>query len=120
MKVAEFIGMLFLARDQTHAAHLSTRKLAEHMATNDFYHGIIDKADEFAEAYQGCYALIGPIPLQLIEKQEDVLTFLQRQIDKIKKERYQIAPKEETALQNLIDEIIGLYETTIYKLKFLS
>ena len=120
MKISDFIGMLFLARDQAHAAHLSTRDLAEHMATNTFYHDVIDKADSFAEAYQGSYGLIGGIALQSVKRQEKILTFLENQVEEIKRERYTICKKEETALQNLIDEIIELYLTTIYKLKFLS
>lgn len=120
MKVAEFIGMLFLARDQAHAAHLSTRSFAEHMATNTFYHDVVDKTDAFAEAYQGCYGLIGAIPLQSVKKQEKILNFLEGQVEEIKNERYTICEEEETALQNLIDEIVELYKTTIYKLRFLS
>ena len=32
----KFIGMLFLARDVTHSAHLNTRSYAKHVALNGF------------------------------------------------------------------------------------
>ena len=59
MKAAEFVGMLFLARDVTHSVHLNTRSYAKHVALNVFYDEVIDKADAFAEAYQGRHGLIG-------------------------------------------------------------
>jgi hypothetical protein len=31
-----------------------------------------------------------------------------------------VCDKSDTALQNIIDEIVGLYLTTLYKLKFLA
>jgi len=57
-KCNDFVGMLFLARDVAHSAHLNTRSYAKHVALNEFYDGIIDLADKFAEAYQGKYGLI--------------------------------------------------------------
>jgi hypothetical protein len=63
MKAAEFVGLLFLARDVTHSVHLNTRSYSKHKALNIFYDRIIGVADDFAEAYQGRYGLIGPISL---------------------------------------------------------
>jgi hypothetical protein len=34
--------------------------------------------------------------------------------------RYKVAKKEDTSLQQLIDNIVELYLTTLYKLKFLA
>jgi len=120
MNVREFMGMMFQARDFTHAAHLSTRSFAKHKALDDFYHRIVDEADGFAETYQGRYGLIGSITIQPLKKKSDVVAFLTDQVDEIQGGRYEICDKEETALQNLIDQILGLYLSTIYKLKFLS
>jgi hypothetical protein len=120
MKASEFIGLLFLARDYTHGAHLSTKSFAAHMALGSFYSDIVGLADGFAEAYQGRHGLIGAIPLQSIKKTADPVEFLQNQLDEIEKFRYLIAKKEDSALQNIIDGIIELYLSTIYKLKFLS
>ena len=120
MKCADFVGMLFLARDVTHSAHLNTRSYAKHKALNKFYEGIIDLTDTFAEAYQGKYGLIGPITLMSAKKTNNVVAFLEGQVDDLEEMRYKIVDKDCTPIQNIIDEIFGLYYTTLYKLKFLA
>lgn len=120
MKCADFVGMLFLARDVTHSAHLNTRSYAKHVALNAFYDGVIELADKFAEAYQGKYGLIGPISLMSAKKTSNVVQFLEGQLEDLEKMRYKVVDKECTPLQNIIDEIFGLYYTTLYKLKFLA
>jgi len=111
--------MLFLARDVAHRVHLSTRSYAKHMALNDFYHEIIELADKFAESYQGQYGLLS-IPLMSSKKSVDIVTFLNGQKEEIEACRYEICDKKDTPLQNIIDEIIGQYLSTLYKLKFLA
>ena len=120
MTCADFIGMLFLARDVTHSAHLNTRSYAKHVALNEFYDGVIDFADKSAEAYQGKYGLIGPISLMSAKKTNNVVEFLEGQLADLEKMRYKVVDKECSPLQNIIDEIFGLYYTTLYKLKFLA
>lgn len=120
MKCAEFVGLFFLARDVTHSVHLNTRSYAKHKALQEFYEGIIDLADGFAEAYQGRYGLIGPISLQSAKKTSNVVEFLQDQVEAIEAMRYEVCDRKDTPLQNLIDGIVELYLSTLYKLKFLS
>jgi len=120
VKCCDFVGMFFLARDVTHSVHLNTRSYAKHKALQKFYENIIDLADGFAEAYQGRHGLIGAITLQSSKKTTNVTEFLQDQLDEIEKCRYDVCDKSDTALQNLIDGIVELYLSTLYKLKFLS
>jgi len=120
VKPAEFVGMMFLARDVAHSVHLNTRSYAKHMALNTFYEEIIGLADDFAEAFQGKHGLIGPISLMSAKKTGNIVEFLQDQLDEIEKARYEVCEKTETALQNIIDEIVGLYLSTLYKLRFLA
>jgi DNA-binding ferritin-like protein len=120
MKVADFVGMFFLARDVTHSVHLNTRNYSKHKALQKFYENIIDLADNFAEAYQGRNGMIGAITLQSSKKTTNVTEFLEDQLEDIEKYRYDICDKDDPALQNLIDEIITLYLSTLYRLKFLS
>jgi hypothetical protein len=120
MKCNDFVGMMFLARDVTHSVHLNTRSYAKHKALQKFYENIIDLADGFAEAYQGRHGLIGPISLMSAKKTGNVVEFLQDQLDEIEKGRYDVCEKDDTPLQNLIDGIIELYLSTLYKLRFLA
>jgi hypothetical protein len=64
--------------------------------------------------------MIGAITLQSSKKTANVTEFLEDQLEDIEKYRYDICDKTDSALQNLIDEIITLYLSTLYRLKFLS
>lgn len=120
MSCEKFIGMLFLARDVTHSAHLNTRSYAKHKALQKFYENIIDRADTFAEAYQGRHGLIGPIALASAKKTNNVIEFLEDQLADLEVMRYEVCSKDDSPLQNLIDGIIELYLSTLYKLRFLA
>ena len=119
-KMSDFIGMLFLARDVVHSVHLNTRSYAKHKTLQKFYENIINLADGLAESYQGRHGLIGPIGLQSAKKTTNIIEFLQDQLKEIEKCRYEVCDKTDTPLQNLIDGIVELYLSTLYKLRFLS
>jgi hypothetical protein len=120
MKMADFIGLMFLARDVTHSVHLNTRSYAKHMALQGFYEGIIPLADGLAESYQGRHGLMGAIPLRSAKKSANIVEFLQDQLAEIEKVRYDVVDKSDTPLQNQIDGIVELYLSTLYKLRFLA
>ena len=120
MKDADFVGILFLARDVTHSVHLNTRSYSKHKALNKFYDEIIEAADDFAEAYQGRHGLIGPISLMSAKKTSNVIEFLEGQLAEIESVRYDVCDKADTSMQQLIDNIIQLYLSTLYKLRFLA
>ncbi len=115
-----FIGRLFLARDVTHSTHLNTRNYAKHKALQKFYEGINPLADGFAEAYQGRHGLMGAIPVPAVPKASNIVEFLKSSLADIEANRYKFCDKDESAIQNIIDEIVGLYLSTIYKLRFLG
>ena len=118
--MADFIGRLFLARDVVHSVHLNTRSYAKHKALGGFYGNIIDLADDVAESFQGRHGLIGPITLHSAKKTTNVVEFLEDSLKDVEDLRYKVCEKDDTAIQNIIDEIVGLYLKTLYKLKFLA
>lgn len=120
MKACDFVGILFLARDVTHSVHLNTRSYSKHKALQKFYENIIELADNFAEAYQGRHGLMGPISLQTAKKTTNVVEFLENQLEEIEADRYKICDKDDSVIQNLIDEILALYLSTLYRLRFLA
>lgn len=117
---ADFVGTLFLARDVAHSVHLNTRSFSKHSALNEFYDNIVELADKFAEAYQGRHGLIGPITLMSAKKTGNIIEFLEDSLNDVEKMRYEVCEKTDTALQNIIDEIVGQYLSSLYKLKFLA
>jgi len=120
MSCADLVGHLFLARDVTHSVHLNTRSYAKHKVLGKFYENVIGLTDDLAEAYQGRHGLIGPITLHSAEKTSNVIEFLEDSLSKIEDLRYKVCEKDDTAIQNIIDEIVGLYLSTLYKLRFLA
>ena len=120
MKCNDFMGMLFLARDVAHSVHLNTRSFSKHMALNTFYDSIVDLADAFAEAYQGRHGLIGPITLMSAKKTTNIIEFLEQQLKELEDMRYDVVDKSDSFLQQLIDNIVELYLSTLYKLRFLA
>jgi len=120
MSCADFVGTLFLARDVAHSVHLNTRSFSKHMALNEFYDNIVELADKFAEVYQGRNGLIGPITLMSAKKTGNIVEFLEDSMADIEKMRYECCKKEDTPIQNIIDEIVGQYLSTLYKLKNLA
>jgi hypothetical protein len=120
MKCADFVGELFLARDVAHSVHLNTRSYSKHKALGHFYKDLIELADKFAEAYQGRRGLIGPIILMSAKKNGNIIEFLEQSLKDIEGMRYEVCDKTDTTIQNIIDEIVGLYLSVLYKLKFLA
>ena len=120
MSCADFVGTLFLARDVAHSVHLNTRSYSKHKALRHFYNNIVDLADKFAEAYQGRHGLIGPITLMSAKKTGNIVEFLEDSLSEVERMRYDVCKKDDTPLQNVIDEIVGQYLSTLYKLKFLA
>ena len=120
MNACQFVGLLFLSRDVAHSVHLNTRSYSKHKALKRFYSDVIDLADSFAEAYQGRHGLMGQVSVPANKKAANIVEFLQAQLDEIEKCRYEVCDKSDTAIQNIIDEIVALYLSTLYKLKFLA
>ena len=111
---ATFVAVLFHSGTNAHFMHLQTTSYARHKALNKYYENIIDLADKWAESYQGTYEVIDKYPsdfhlardpVAYIEKIKDF-------VDTIRK----VLPTD-TPLQNIVDEICELIDSTLYKLK---
>jgi hypothetical protein len=121
--IGQLIGLLFLARDVAHREHLRVSgpgSYAKHMALGEFYPAIIELADSVAEAYQGRKGIIEDIPFLENEYGNDIVVVLERQLVWIEANRYNAVPREDTSIQNIIDEVVGQYLSTLYKLKNLQ
>ena len=64
--------------------------------------------------------LIGPISLMSAKKTGNIIEFLEDSLNDIESTRYKVCDKSDTPLQNIIDEIVGQYLSTLYKLRFLA
>jgi len=119
-ELAKFIATLMASRNQAHVFHLQTQSFAAHKALEDYYSGIVDLIDSYAEFAQGRYGIItgySATSMALIEDNNALKYFmgLQKFVDSI---RQTLPPDGE--LNNTVDEISGLISSTVYKLKFLK
>jgi hypothetical protein len=117
--MGELIMRCFHARTNAHILHLKSRSYAQHVALEEFYEGLLPLVDSIAEGYQGDYGLIESYPGKYTQA-ADALAMLEELGGWIMDHRYDVAKKEDTCLQNVIDELIHLIYTTQYKLKFLK
>lgn len=118
-KCAELVARCFQARTDAHIAHLTTTSYAAHVALNEFYDGIVPLADGFAEAAQGRYGILKyPAICPKSGDREKPVTIPQELRSWIDANRESATTDSE--LQNSIDEILSLCDSTIYKLRFLG
>lgn len=118
-KIKDLVSKLFEARQVSHTAHLQTKSYAEHKALDSFYNSILDLADTFIETYQGQYGIVSGYESISIEKESDIVKYLEDFADTIKSNRKNLN-EDDTHLHNILDEIMALTFQTIYKLKFLK
>lgn len=119
-ELAKFIATLMASRNQAHVFHLQTPSFAAHKALDDYYSGIVDLIDSYAEMAQGRYGIItgySAVTLQLFEDDNPIKYFtgLLKFVDAFRKNLPQ-----DGELNNTVDEISGLISSTLYKLKFLQ
>lgn len=117
--IEQLIAKVFEARNATHLEHWRTKSYAAHKALGGFYESAIDLIDELVEAYQGNFGIIGKVPDVGQTHNEDCIKCLNDQVTWIAEHRSHIA-QDVDALENIVDEITGLYLKTLYKLENLS
>lgn len=120
MSAGKLAMVCFEARTAAHIAHLKTKSYAAHKALDEFYHGIIETADAFLEAYQGAFGLISTYPdaddFEAVADPLELMNMMRKWLVAYRKD----CCRNQTELENLYDGIIELVNSTRYKLKFLS
>lgn len=115
-KAEQFVSKVLQDRDLAHIAHWKTRNRAEHKELQAFYEKVLDLIDGFVEQYQGAYDTRMTIERTDGTPGGDIREHLSDSTEWIEMYRYQICEKDETALQNTLDEIVRLYQHTLYML----
>jgi hypothetical protein len=113
----KLIALLLLSRDTAHRQHWNTMSYGHHKTLQEFYENILELTDSLIEKYMGRN---GRIEVPTLEEKDtytqDAMTVLKKHLDWIEKARYDVVPKEDTPIQNIIDEIVGQYLETLYLL----
>lgn len=117
--VGEFIGILFHSATITHFMHLQTDSYSEHKALGDFYEEIVEVTDSLAEAIQGLYQQkITNYPKMFVNIDKTPVEYLKVLKDLVANNRDDMP--QESNIQNEIDNIATLIDSTLYKLTFLK
>ena len=116
----EMVSLLLHSRTQAHTLHLQTESYPEHMALNGYYDGIGDIIDGLVESYQGKYGILkGYKSYDIVEYKstEATIKYLKDLCGKVEKLRDCC---KDSYIQNQIDMVCELINSTLYKLRFLK
>lgn len=115
--IAKFIATLMMSRTYTHLAHLKTGSYAAHEALNDLYDGLVDLLDSFAEAAQGEFGKLD-IPyiniMGSVDAPSKAIASHLKTLEKLGESCSQ------GYLRSIVDGIVALYRSTLYKLNELK
>ena len=117
--MASFISTLFSSRTQAHIFHLQVTgpgSFAAHSALNSYYDDIIGLADSLVESFQGRYGIVTGYKGegQWIENTNDIVKYFEALCMYVEKNRVSLV--QDSYIQNQIDEVVALIESTKYKL----
>jgi hypothetical protein len=115
---ALFIGTLFQSRNQAHIYHLQTNSFAAHKALQEYYEEIVELADGLVESYQGRYGILRGYKMENAIKEDDnPIMYFEALCKFVEVIRTKVP--QDSYIQNEIDNVVNLVESTKYKLKFL-
>jgi len=118
--IGEFVGTLLHSATIVHFMHLQTQSYSVHKALQKYYESIVDAADTVAESIQGSAGeLIAPYPAMFGNPEVAPLDYLKSIRDYVTVARKDIFP-EYSNIQNEIDAVMTLLDSTIYRLTFLK
>lgn len=115
----ELVARVFTTRNLLHFEHWNTNSFAAHMALGDLYDSIVEDVDEIVECYQGKNGLVKTFRTDSIQLPVDIIQRIKDEAAWVESCRSHIAGND-SALENLLDNIIGSYYKTIYKLENLK
>lgn len=116
----EIVCRLLHSQTQVHILHLQTTSYSEHKALQKYYEGIDGLVDGIVESYQGKYGIIKNFKTFKVEQYRNgkkTISYFERLLDIIEENRDSV---EDSYIQNQIDTVQELINSTIYKLRFLK
>ena len=114
---ALFTITLLHSATNAHLMHFKTRSYSQHKALRQYYDAIVDLADQLVESYQGKYGIIEQYP-DVYHSPKDTVKYFES-LQRFVMDARQDLPQD-SELQNIVDEIADLINSTTYKLKFLG
>jgi hypothetical protein len=116
--VGEFLLKLLHASTNGHILHLQTKSYAEHKAMQKYYEALPDLVDAIIEEWQGAYQEIIEYPNIYQAPNPDALSEVMAVRDFLVENRAVVG--DYSSIQNTVDNLMSLLDSTIYKLTFLD
>jgi hypothetical protein len=116
----EIVCKLLHSQTQVHILHLQTTSYSEHKALQKYYEGIDGLVDGLVESYQGKHGLVKnykTFDMVDYKSNDQLIKYFKELLDVISDNRDSV---KESYLQNQIDTVEELINSTLYKLKFLK
>jgi hypothetical protein len=114
---ALFLTTLLHSATNAHFFHWSTDSYAQHKALAKYYDQIIGLTDALAESHMGKYGKMTSFP-SVYHQPKDPIRYMES-LQRFVADARQDLPQD-SELQNIVDEIADLINSTTYKLKFLK
>jgi hypothetical protein len=118
MNYGEFLLTLMHSSTNTQILHRQTKSYAEHIALGEFYEAIIPLVDSLTETIQGLEGEIIDYPVDYYGPAASGLEELTSLKEYVFEERKGLP--QDSEIQNVVDEVAALIDSTLYKLKFLK
>jgi hypothetical protein len=112
--MATFALTLLHSGTNAHILHLQTDSFAKHEALGEYYEEIIELVDSLVETFQGTAGIITQYP-NMYHPPKEPVAYLES-LQKFVAESRDSLPQE-TEIQNIVDEIAQLIDSTVYKLR---
>lgn len=113
---AEFLLVLLHSATNTHLLHWITKSYAQHQALGKFYQEMPELVDQVAEAMMGRYDETPTFPAMYHAPAGDGKAELESLKEYV--ERGRQALPQDSEIQNLVDEIAQLIDSTLFLLRF--
>ena len=119
MTIEELFGTLQQSVVGSWRKHLRTAKYGKHKALDEFYKEMPEKVDALVEAWMGANGKkLGKFENTLSSANYNTISYL-KELKKVCRQGYDLLDENEE-LESLLDDIVNLINSTLYKVKELS
>jgi hypothetical protein len=118
-KSTEFISLILESATQAHIFHLQSDSYAQHMALCAYYTAMPATVDALAELLQGRYGILRgyTAPTPYLED-NNVVDYFKNLLETVDAQRANLP--QDSNIQNSVETILDLIQSTLYKLTFLK
>lgn len=118
--VMQFVMCLLHSVTNAHILHFQSLSYSQHMALGAYYDEVSDLVDGFVEAFQGKYGLLTKYQSDYQLPDNNPVTYLTYLKEEVATLRRASGFPQDSELQNEVDTISNLINSTLYKLRFLA